>query len=116
MRWLCTDCRERYTPSAPELQRIGITTADGFAGKLFRAKGCRLCRNTGYKGRMAVQELMVMEDEVRSLVMQKADAATIRRACTSKGMKLLRQDGADRVMAGETTVEELLRVTQEDIL
>jgi general secretion pathway protein E len=59
---------------------------------------------------------MLMDDEVRSLVMQKADAATIRRACTSQGMKLLRQNGAERILQGETTVEELLRVTQEDIL
>jgi general secretion pathway protein E len=59
---------------------------------------------------------MLMDDEVRTLVMQKADAATIRRACTSQGMKLLRQNGAERILQGETTVEELLRVTQEDIL
>jgi general secretion pathway protein E len=57
---------------------------------------------------------MVLDDDARTLVMQKADAATIRRACTAKGMKLLRQDGAERVMAGQTTIEELLRVTQED--
>ena len=55
-----------------------------------------------------------MDDEVRGLVMRKADSATIRRACTSHGMKLLRQDGAERVIAGQTTIEELLRVTQED--
>jgi general secretion pathway protein E len=48
--------------------------------------------------------------------MKKADASSIRRACTSKGMKVLRQDGAERVMAGQTTIEELLRVTQEDII
>jgi general secretion pathway protein E len=58
---------------------------------------------------------MVVDDEVRSLVMQKADASTIRRTCTSRGMKLLRQDGAERVLAGQTTIEELLRVTQEDL-
>jgi len=58
---------------------------------------------------------MVMDDEIRTLVMQNSDAATLRRLCTSKGMKLLRQDGASRVLAGETSIEELLRVTQEDI-
>jgi general secretion pathway protein E len=57
-----------------------------------------------------------MDDEVRSLVMQKADAATIRRACTARGMSLLRHNGAQRILQGETTIEELLRVTQEDIL
>jgi general secretion pathway protein E len=58
---------------------------------------------------------MIMDDEVRGLVMQKADASMLRRACTSRGMTLLRQDGADRILAGQTTIEELLRVTQEDI-
>src|SRR5690349_19147579 len=106
VRRLCPDCRDGYTPTTTELQRIGIT-ADGFAGKIYRAKGCRGCRNTGYRGRMAVQELMIMDDDVRTLVMQNADAATIRRTCTSKAMKLLRQDGAERVLAGETTIEEL---------
>ena len=83
--------------------------------KICRPKGCRNCRNTGYRGRMAIQELMIMDDEIRALVMQNADAATLRRKCTASGMKLLRQDGAERVLRGETTIEELLRVTQEDI-
>jgi general secretion pathway protein E len=64
---------------------------------------------------MAIQELMIMDDEIRSLVMQNADAATLRRKCTAQGMTLLRQDGAARVLRGETSIEELLRVTQEDI-
>jgi general secretion pathway protein E len=115
VRRLCVECREEYIPTAAELARIGLG-ASGFSGPLYRARGCRACRNTGYRGRMAIQELMVMDDDVRALVMRKADAAMIRRHCTSRGMKLLRQDGADRVLAGETTIEELLRVTQEDIL
>ncbi len=115
VRRLCVECREEYAPTATELARIGLG-ASGFSGPLYRARGCRACRNTGYRGRMAVQELMVMDDDIRALVMRKADAAMIRRHCTAGGMKLLRQDGADRVLAGETTIEELLRVTQEDIL
>lgn len=115
VRRLCVECREEYAPTTAELARIGLG-GSGFSGPLYRARGCRTCRNTGYRGRMAVQELMVMDDDIRALVMRKADAAMIRRHCTSKGMKLLRQDGGDRVLAGETTIEELLRVTQEDIL
>jgi general secretion pathway protein E len=115
VRRLCLQCRAPYQPSANELQRIGIG-AVGFAGKIYKAAGCKACRNTGYRGRIAIQELMIMEDDVRTLVMQNSDAATIRRACQARGMKLLRQDGAERVLAGETTIEELLRVTQEDIL
>ena len=56
-----------------------------------------------------------MDDEIRALVMQNSDGATMRRHCTSKGMKLLREDGADRILAGETSIEELLLRTQEDI-
>ncbi|MEA2647675.1 MAG: ral secretion pathway protein, partial [Candidatus Binataceae bacterium] len=66
-------------------------------------------------GRMAIQELMIMDDDIRALVMQNADAAMLRRQCTTQGMTLLRQDGAARVLRGETSIEELLRVTQEDI-
>jgi general secretion pathway protein E len=114
VRKLCLDCREPYLPPAAELARVGLTPED-LTGRSYRAKGCRNCRNTGYKGRLAIQELMTMDDEVRAMVMQRADGAMLRRHCTSKGMKLLRQDGTDRVLAGETTIEELLRVTQEEI-
>jgi len=113
VRRLCPECRSPYTPTTTELQRIGISAA-GFAGHIYKSAGCRACRNTGYRGRLAIQELMVMDDDIRALVMQNGDAATIRRSCQAKGMKLLRQDGAERVLAGETTIPELLRVTQEE--
>jgi general secretion pathway protein E len=117
VRMVCPTCREPYTPTLAELSRIGVRP-EIVKGPLYRpsANGCRACRSTGYRGRTAIQELMLMDDEVRSLVMQKADAATIRRACTKRGMTLLRQNGAQRILLGETTIEELLRVTQEDIL
>jgi general secretion pathway protein E len=115
VRVLCADCREPYRPPASELNRVGLASAQ-LNGTIYRSKGCRACRNTGYRGRSAVHELMVVDDDVRELVMKKADASSIRRVCTSKGMKVLRQDGAERVMAGQTTIEELLRVTQEDII
>jgi general secretion pathway protein E len=117
VRMVCPTCRDPYSPTPAELARIGVRP-ETVKGPLYRpaANGCRACRSTGYRGRTAIQELMLMDDEVRSLVMQKADAATIRRACTARGMTLLRQNGAQRILLGETTVEELLRVTQEDIL
>lgn len=114
VRRVCSDCREPYIPDDAELSRIGLRRAD-LQGPIYRPRGCRSCRNTGYRGRSAIQELMVMDDDIRALVMHKTDAATIRRTCTSRGMKLLRQDGAERILGGQTTTEELLRVTQEDI-
>jgi general secretion pathway protein E len=117
VRMICPGCREPYTPMPVELARIGLNPA-AVKAPIYRpaANGCRACRGTGYRGRLAIHELMIMDDEVRSLVMQKADAATIRRACTARGMTLLRQNGAERILRGETTIEELLRVTQEEIL
>ena len=114
LRVLCQNCRQPYTPSDHELVRIGMGGIR-LSHPIYKPAGCRACRNTGYRGRTAITELMVMDDEIRALVMQKADGAMIRRACTAKGMKLLRQDGAERVLAGQTSIEELLRVTHEDI-
>lgn len=116
VRVLCRDCREPYTPSREELARAGLRP-EQLNGPLYRApkSPCRACRATGYRGRTAILELMLMTDEVRRLVMARADAAGIRQACTAQGMKLLRDDGAARVLAGQTTIEELLRVTQEEI-
>ncbi len=118
VRVVCATCRERYVPPAGELSRVGLTSADLSGKTVYRAsaKGCKDCRSTGYRGRTAIHELMMMDDEVRALVMKNADAATIRRSCTDRGMKVLRDNGTERVLAGETTFEELLRVTQEDIV
>jgi general secretion pathway protein E len=114
LRMICQTCRQPYTPSDHELVRIGMGGIR-LSHPIYKPAGCRACRNTGYRGRTAITELMVMDDEIRALVMQKADGSMIRRACTAKGMKLLRQDGAERVIAGQTSIEELLRVTHEDI-
>jgi len=117
VRLVCSNCREPYQPTAEQLVRMGLRP-DEDVGPIYRpgAKGCKACRGTGYRGRLCVHELMLMDDEVRGLVMRNSDASTIRRACIAKGMTLLRQDGAARVLEGLTTIEELLRVTQEDIL
>ncbi len=114
LRMICQTCRQPYTPTELELARVGLGGIR-LEQPIYKPGGCRACRNTGYRGRTAITELMVMDDEIRALVMQKADGSMIRRACTAKGMKLLRQDGAERVLEGRTTIEELLRVTHEDI-
>jgi len=114
VRVVCGACREPQTPLAEELARLGLNPSD-LSGPIYRAKGCRQCRNTGYRGRIAIHELMLVDDEIRALVMKHADASSIRRLAVSKGMILLRQNGAERILQGQTTMEELLRVTQEDI-
>jgi general secretion pathway protein E len=117
VRRVCSACREEYQPSREELEELNITP-QALAGRVVYkpGAGCAQCKRTGYKGRTGIHELLVVDDEIRGLVMKNADAAAIRRAATARGMTTLRQDGADKVTQGLTTVEEVLRVTQEDLI
>ncbi len=81
---------------------------------MYRAKGCAACFQTGYLGRSAIYELLSVDDEVRQLIMKNSDAAMIKALAMEKGMRTLRQDGADKVLAGITSVDEVVRVTQKE--
>jgi general secretion pathway protein E len=117
VRRVCAACREPYQPSREELEELGIAPQRLMGRTIYKAgEGCPQCKRTGYRGRTGIHELLVVDDEVRSLVMKNADAATIRRAATARGMNTLREDGADKVIEGFTTIEEILRVTQEDLV
>lgn len=113
VRVLCKECREPYQLTALEMNELEISSE--VSGRtVFRAKGCGACFNTGYLGRTAIYEMLVMDDDIRRLVMKNADAATIKSAAMDKGMRTLRQDGADKVLSGITAVEEVVRVTQKE--
>ncbi|MDO8527617.1 MAG: type II secretion system ATPase GspE [Deltaproteobacteria bacterium] len=114
IRSVCKDCARKYTPEEAELHKIGLTTEDLKGRQLFRPVGCPNCLETGYAGRTGIHEIMVMNDTIRSEVMKGSDASTIKKIAQSNGMKTLREDGAQKVMMGWTTVEEVMRATQED--
>ncbi len=116
VRTLCRDCRERYTPSEWELVQLGVKPEQLEGKNIYRAKGCPACLSTGYSGRMGIHEIMMMDDMVRSMVIKNIDAPSLKRAAMDKGMKTLREVAADRILQGETTIEEVLRVTQEDVI
>jgi general secretion pathway protein E len=84
-------------------------------GQVFRARGCHACQMSGYQGRSGIYELLYINDEVRSLCLRKADATAIKRAGMAAGMRTLRLDGAFKVLAGMTTIEEVMLVTAEDM-
>ena len=85
-------------------------------GHVYQAQGCQECLDNGYTGRTGIYELLVVDDEIRQLIMQNVDSNTIKKKAMQKGMKTLREDGALKVLAGETTIAEVLRVTQDDLL
>jgi len=117
VRRVCEGCRRSAHPTAEALAEIGLT-AEAVAGRTIWATGagCPACKQTGYRGRTGIHELLVVDDDVRALIMKNTDAAAIRRAATAAGMTTLRGDGAAKVLAGATTIEEVLRVTQDDLM
>ncbi len=114
VRTLCHHCRQAYTPmdelvSHWQLQRF----ADDRPVTLYQAVGCEHCSNSGYNGRNAIVELLVMTDAIKQLVLKHSDAGEIARVAAQAGMYTMLEDGLRKAMAGETTIEEVRRVTQE---
>ena len=118
VRRVCPHCRESYRPTAEELKEVALTPeAVARAGNptIYRAKGCDACGGTGYRGRTGIYELLLVDDDIRQLTLKNVDSSTIKRTGVQKGMLTLLDDGARKVLAGETTLAEVLSVTQEDI-
>ena len=101
-----------HVPDPADLLAIGVS--DGGGVELYKGEGCDACRKTGYKGRVGIYELFVISEEIRSLILRKAATSEIRKVAIDRGMVALREDGWRKAQAGQTTVEEILRVTQED--
>jgi len=118
VRRVCPHCREAYRPTAEELKEVALTPeAVARAGHptIYRAKGCDACGGTGYRGRTGIYELLLVDDDIRQLTLKNVDSSSIKRSGVQKGMLTLLDDGARKVLAGETTLAEVLSVTQEDI-
>ena len=106
VRKICPECKDDYVPPPESLERLGIPPGT----KLYRGKGCEFCRNTGYMGRLGVFELLEIDDEMRMLITQEASAPEIRRKALELGMYTLQQDGIRKVLTGQTSIEEAMRV------
>jgi general secretion pathway protein E len=114
LRRICPDCKRPYKPSADDLSRLDLPP--GANVTLYRGMGCAACSQTGYRGRTGIFELLVIDDEIRRLIgRRKADATAIKQAAIAKGMVTLKQEGTEQVIQGHTTMEEVMRVTQQEI-
>jgi general secretion pathway protein E len=111
VRVICSACKEKDTAISDreELKLFGIDTTQS----LYHGKGCEQCASTGYYGRAGIFELLVVDDEIRKLILKSADANQIRNTAKQYGMRTLLEDGAEKIKAGVTTLSEILRVTQE---
>ena len=108
-RVLCTSCKEPVVIPAEQLRRSSLNADEDITG--FTAKGCARCGHSGYKGRVGFYEAMLVSDEIRQLAISRASADRIRAVAVEQGMRLLSEDGLDKVRMGITTVEEVARVT-----
>jgi general secretion pathway protein E len=133
VRRLCVDCRVPYRPDPEELEKLNIDAKAFFAGTLgapplrirsappppgmvFRPRdgGCPRCSKSGYTGRVGIYELLIIDNEIRHLALKNADSNAIKALAVSRGMRTLRDDGAMKVLAGVTSIEEVMMTTAED--
>jgi len=111
VRKLCVFCREEYEPSDEELKAIGISRERIKDQKIYKARGCKECNHIGYKGRTGIYELMTLNDELRDLILKRSATGEIRDAAIRAGMRTLRENGILKILAGITTIEEVLGET-----
>lgn len=122
VRKICPDCRQEYKPTAHELRELGLMGPDAElsdsaeANGFFVGAGCERCFQTGYRGRTGVYELMLIDEKIQDMVYNRQSAGAIKRAALDAGLQTLRMDGIRKVVAGITSITEVLRVTQTDVM
>jgi len=114
IRKVCSQCRVSIQPSAFQLQELGLKTPPP-GSTFYEAKGCPTCSQSGYAGRTVIHELMIIDDDIRRLIVARTDADSVKKVAVQKGMRTLREDGVSKVTRGITTVDELLRVTHAEV-
>ena len=111
VRRICNNCKREYKPSVEEIMEVGLLPNDVADKKFYYGKGCDLCNNTGYRGRVGLYEIMVFNDEIRDLIMNDASTTVLRNAARKNGMRMLRENGMRAIFDGITTIDEVVRET-----
>ena len=111
VRCLCQKCKEQYKLGEAEKKKLGLTAKET---TFYRAKGCRACADTGYKGRLGLMETLVLSQKVKELISSRAVESEIKNQARKDGMKTLRENGLQKALAGHTSLEEIIRVTVGD--
>ena len=112
IRVIDNDCKIEYQPDKEYLKDLRFKITNG--EKFYKGKGCDKCLNTGYYGRSGIYELLVMNEPLKKIIMDHAMTSEIKAAAIANGMRTLREDGWEKVKEGLTTIDEIIKVTQED--
>jgi len=113
LRKLCPDCREAYKPTKKIAEKYGLYGEDGRVPEIYRPKGCKKCMNSGYRGRTGIIECMKLTPMIRGLICERVQEHELEKAARSEGMVMLRENGIENVLEGNTSLEEVLRTTAE---
>jgi type IV pilus assembly protein PilB len=113
-RRICRECAEPIKVETKTLTDLGMTPEDAATAEIFEGKGCRACNDTGFKGRVALYEIMPMNDELKDLVLQGVSSVELKREAISMGMKTLRQCALSKLREGTTTISEVVRASASD--
>jgi type IV pilus assembly protein PilB len=113
VRVVCQKCKQPYTPNESALRAAGISPEMAASATFVKGRGCGACQGSGYRGRLALFELMLMSTKIRELTFNESPTGVLRRAALSEGMKTLYLDGLDKVCSGITTLEEVVRVAKQ---
>ncbi len=114
VRQLCSECRTQVSPSMDFLQEIGFPIDQVVSGAIYETGSCEACRSTGFHGRSGIFEIMPVTEAIQSLIISRQSAGEVKHVALKEGMRTLRDDGWEKVLAGVTTIEEVLRATEEN--
>ncbi|MCE5228212.1 GspE/PulE family protein [bacterium] len=114
VRRICTGCKTAYHPPAEAIAEMGFDPEEFKNTDFFHGKGCERCNQGGYRGRTAIHEIMVMDPDLRRRVIRSESASRLKKAAVAKGMFTLRRDGWEKILRGQTTIEEVMRITAAD--
>lgn len=115
VRKICKRCGEPYSPTDSELRALGIDEAKAAAATFRKGRGCADCNKNGYRGRMGIFEIFVIDDEARKLIYERVPSSVLRARARETGMRTLREDGTRKALAGQTTPDEVIRATVGDV-
>jgi type IV pilus assembly protein PilB len=113
-RKICQECKEEEKIPVAALRQLGFSEEEAEQAKCYKGKGCQVCNGSGYKGRIALYEVMPVGQEIKEMVLEGASADELKKTAVRLGMKTLRMSGLTKVTEGVTTIEEVMRVTFGD--
>ena len=114
VRRICAKCKEEFVPTEEMLMELALKPENVKGRTFYRGKGCDVCNKTGYKGRMALFEIMTLDDTIRELIMAQANTSVLRNECRKRGMRTLREVGLLGIYDGQTTIDEVVRETLDE--